>query len=342
MGDGFWEYPQPKTPPPPPPTTAPGKAPVSDANNNFGIWKVTKLEIGPSGSEVAVTSTPAELNVLHGVTPGTTSPSSALVVSASGALNALAIGTATISGGTIDNTIIGGNTPDAGYFTAVTVTYTTQGSVGLNVNSAVAGGNILIAPNLASGDFNGLVQAGDSALVFSSSSGEGTGALCLVAWVASGVAGIRITPTEVTINGLAATQQAGVPTTAELAAGLFGIYKDTSGGGVYLAYNDGGTIKTISPSTSQAFNVTGSGQTKDLVLNAVNILYGTSEAALTLLLPLGTLSSDFITVVGNVSITTLTITTTGGQSVENAPAAFAAGHQLNLYFNGSNWFCGYA
>ena len=39
------------------------------------------------------------------------------------------------------------------------------------------------------------------------------------------------------------TIQAGLPTVTNLASGQWGVFKDTSGGGVYVAYNDGGTIK---------------------------------------------------------------------------------------------------
>jgi hypothetical protein len=44
----------------------------------------------------------------------------------------------------------------------------------------------------------------------------------------------------------AAVQKSGLPTTSDLAAGYFGMFKDTSGGGVYLAYNDSGSIKKVS------------------------------------------------------------------------------------------------
>lgn len=46
--------------------------------------------------------------------------------------------------------------------------------------------------------------------------------------------------------GALAVANGGIPTTTELPlAGTAGIFKDTSGGGVYLAYNDGGTIKYV-------------------------------------------------------------------------------------------------
>jgi hypothetical protein len=41
------------------------------------------------------------------------------------------------------------------------------------------------------------------------------------------------------------TKKAGLPTTTDLPPGTSGVFKDTSGGGVYLAYNDAGTIKKV-------------------------------------------------------------------------------------------------
>ena len=42
------------------------------------------------------------------------------------------------------------------------------------------------------------------------------------------------------------SRSGGVPTTTDVPAqGTFGVIKDTTGGGVYLAYNDGGTIKKV-------------------------------------------------------------------------------------------------
>ena len=39
--------------------------------------------------------------------------------------------------------------------------------------------------------------------------------------------------------------KSGAPTSTELPAGTWGLFKDSSGGDVVLAYNDGGTIKTV-------------------------------------------------------------------------------------------------
>ncbi len=39
--------------------------------------------------------------------------------------------------------------------------------------------------------------------------------------------------------------KAGLPANTDLVAGSFGLFKDTSGGGVYLTYNDAGTIKKV-------------------------------------------------------------------------------------------------
>lgn len=45
--------------------------------------------------------------------------------------------------------------------------------------------------------------------------------------------------------GFGTFQIAGLPTTTNLPARTWGVFKDTSGGGVYVAYNDNGTIKKV-------------------------------------------------------------------------------------------------
>lgn len=46
-------------------------------------------------------------------------------------------------------------------------------------------------------------------------------------------------------GGSGVTTKSGIPATADLPEGGSGLFKDTSGGGVYLAYNDAGTIKKV-------------------------------------------------------------------------------------------------
>ncbi len=51
-----------------------------------------------------------------------------------------------------------------------------------------------------------------------------------------------------TVDGVLYTKafsQASLPSTANIAAGNWAVFKDTSGGGVYVAYNDAGTIKKV-------------------------------------------------------------------------------------------------
>lgn len=42
-----------------------------------------------------------------------------------------------------------------------------------------------------------------------------------------------------------AVQKSGLPTTSDIPSGYWAVFKDTSGGGVYVAYNDSGTIKKV-------------------------------------------------------------------------------------------------
>jgi hypothetical protein len=47
------------------------------------------------------------------------------------------------------------------------------------------------------------------------------------------------------IGGFFGQRISGLPTTSNLLNQTWGVFKDTSGGGVYLAYNDGGTVKKV-------------------------------------------------------------------------------------------------
>lgn len=83
-------------------TVAASKAIVVDANKHFDVANVTTLAIGASGSEIAVTSTPTELNLLHSIVAGTVAAGKALVASAGSALSGLlnltfGAGTATVA-----------------------------------------------------------------------------------------------------------------------------------------------------------------------------------------------------------------------------------------------------
>ena len=42
-----------------------------------------------------------------------------------------------------------------------------------------------------------------------------------------------------------AIHKAGLPAPTDIASGIWTVFKDTSGGGVYVAYNDAGTIKKV-------------------------------------------------------------------------------------------------
>lgn len=53
------------------------------------------------------------------------------------------------------------------------------------------------------------------------------------------------------LNDISWWSQAGLPTTTQIAASTWGVWKDTTGGGVYVAANDGGTIKTVALGAAQ-------------------------------------------------------------------------------------------
>ena len=56
-------------------TPVASKVQVADANQNIGVVKATALHIGATGAEVQVTATPAEINLLVGITAGSNTAS---------------------------------------------------------------------------------------------------------------------------------------------------------------------------------------------------------------------------------------------------------------------------
>jgi len=134
-------------------TTGPGtqeasKAVVADANVNTGVAKVTELHIGASGSEVQVSATPAEINVLDGVTGGTTTADKALVVGSSKELDELTVTTltATTLKGAPDFMLLehtetsgtdGGTATSGSWFTLSSIAETTDTGNNITVSSGV-------------------------------------------------------------------------------------------------------------------------------------------------------------------------------------------------------------
>ena len=65
------------------------------------------------------------------------------------------------------------------------------GTDGIYVSSSVGGGNAYFRPNNSSGTNNGIVQAADAGIIYSSAAGIGTGAFVIAPW-ASATSGIRL------------------------------------------------------------------------------------------------------------------------------------------------------
>lgn len=82
---------------------------------------------------------------------------------------------------------------------------------------------------------------------------QGTGAYHISASEAANVTALPVAASILTTGNYATNNivdntvktKAGVPTTMDIAAGKWAIYKDTSGGTVKLYANDGGTIKSV-------------------------------------------------------------------------------------------------
>ena len=65
------------------------------------------------------------------------------------------------------------------------------GTDGLFLDTVAGGGTVSLLPSLTAGARNGAVQAGDAGIIYSSSSGVGTGALVIAPWNASNTGGMR-------------------------------------------------------------------------------------------------------------------------------------------------------
>jgi hypothetical protein len=113
-----------------------------------------------------------------------------------------------------------------------------QGNGGEYLYSSAAGGSIEVVPNMSAGDWNPMVQTGDSGIMFTSTSGEGTGAFDIVPWSAT-AAGFRI-------NNLG---HVGIGTTAPAySLDVAGQIRSSSGGVVF----PDGTTQTTAFTTSGA------------------------------------------------------------------------------------------
>jgi hypothetical protein len=140
-------------------TTTASKALVVDANKALDTLALptSGLKIG-AGAGTAVTASAAELNVLTGVTGGTTSGSKALVVDANKALDTLALPTSGLKIGAGAGTAVTSTAAElnknTGVAASVTVTVTTPGASG-TCDAAfqfkdAAGANIAFASSFAS------------------------------------------------------------------------------------------------------------------------------------------------------------------------------------------------
>lgn len=139
-------------------------------------------------------------------------------------------GTFTVSGGTR-----GGNT-GAGHIVRLI------GGAGSTATTGTAGGRL----DLLGGAANGTAAnaGGDVRIAGGAPSSTGARGVVALGYDGTNVSRVTVRNTILGLNGY--TSSADDPTTTELAtAGDYGIHKNTTSGTVYLAFNDGGTIKKV-------------------------------------------------------------------------------------------------
>ena len=139
-------------------------------------------------------------------------------------------GTFTIAGGTR-----GGNA-GAGHIVRLI------GGAGSTATTGTAGGRL----DLLGGAANGTAAnaGGDVRIAGGAPSSTGARGVVALGYDGTNVCRVTVRNTILGLNGY--TSSAADPTTTDLAtAGDFGIHKNTTSGTVYLAFNDGGTIKKV-------------------------------------------------------------------------------------------------
>jgi hypothetical protein len=180
-------------------------------------------------------------NSNHGVNRGGASGSNDVsLYTTSGNLYLSANGLATTSHLTVlnnGNVGIGINNPSSRLYIQTVST----GTDGMAIHSTAGGGNVSLRPNMGSGNNNGIVQSGDSGIIYSSAAGIGTGAFVIAPWNNT-ICGIRLDA-----NGIVRIV---TPTAASSTAS--GALQVTGGAGIGGNLYVGGTlfITSTTPSTN--------------------------------------------------------------------------------------------
>lgn len=157
----------------------------------------------------------------------------AATVAGDGASGAAGFAPLTVSGGNCGNgqdgatglTLLGGNASP-------------------NATTNIVGGHVTISSGSGSSGSAGAASGGNVRIGAGAGFGTGARGVVQLGYDGTNVCRVTVRNTILGLNGY--TSSAADPTTTELAtAGDYGIHKNTTSGTVYLAFNDGGTIKKV-------------------------------------------------------------------------------------------------
>ena len=138
-----------------------------------------------------------------------------------------------------------GNTSTAGYADVVTGSTELRGkTAGSTATTNITGGHLTLMSGAGASGSAGAANGGHVNLLGGQGYGTGTRGQVRLGYNGVDVGRVTVRNTILGLNGYTST--AADPTTTELpTAGDCGIHKNTTSGTVFLAFNDGGTIKKV-------------------------------------------------------------------------------------------------
>jgi hypothetical protein len=118
------------------------------------------------------------------------------------------------------------------------------GNAASNATVNITGGHVTISSGTGASGSGGAASGGNVRIGAGAGFGTGGRGVVQLGYDGTNVCRVTVRNTILGLNGY--TSSAADPTTTELAtAGDYGIHKNTTSGTVYLAFNDGGTIKKV-------------------------------------------------------------------------------------------------
>lgn len=118
------------------------------------------------------------------------------------------------------------------------------GNASPNATTNIVGGHVMIVGGGGSSGSSAAAHGGDVRIGGGQGFGTGARGEVRLGWDGTNESRVRFRNTKLAIRGY--SESTGAPTTTELPAdGDCGIHKNTSSGTVFLAFNDGGTIRSV-------------------------------------------------------------------------------------------------